>query len=82
MTDESRLSERRLPGTDYLGRASAAAAMLLVLHDLERMEGFDRLPLSIGPRAVLGDILPIPTIVSHPGEWVRQVLAGCSGRVV
>lgn len=56
--------------------ANARLVARLVRKALAEGVGFDALPSSSGPHALLGEIRPIPKDVEQPVDWVRQAIFG------
>ena len=56
--------------------ANARLVAKLVRESLVKDVGFDELPSSSGPHAVLSEIRSIPKGVEHPVTWVREAIFG------
>ncbi|HYH96249.1 hypothetical protein [Hyalangium sp.] len=65
---------RSLPGVACAGGLRAYSTMQMILERLSATERFDRLPFSIGPQAVLGEEIEVPTGVSDPAAWVEAMV--------
>jgi hypothetical protein len=63
-----------IPGPECLGGSAAAAAVRMILEDLDDVEEFDRLPMSAGPHAVLDEPSDVPRGVNDAQRWLERTL--------
>ncbi len=67
-----------IPGPACLGSRSRAAVASMILDDLTMVTGFDRLPPSIGPHALLDQAYEVPDGVRDVTAWLTNLLEGLS----
>jgi len=65
-----------IPGPSCLGSRSRAAVASMILEDLTMVTGFDRLPPSIGPHALLDQAYDVPDGVRDVATWLTNLLEG------
>lgn len=56
-----------------------ASLVEIVLADLERHGDFERLPVSVGPEVILGEMRSMSDGIQDPDAWVREMLRGGKG---